>query len=91
MLLRLLFYCGGGAFIPVEIDDTSESKQAKWVEENSNKKTKQNKERESSLSGRHPHNCTSRPRPSHHTRLHGNLLIIHRRGGAASAAETTGL
>ncbi len=62
-----------------------------------NKKTKQRIwERESSLSGRHPHNCTSRPRPSHHTRLHGNLLIIHRRGGAAAAqrgihTDSTGL
>lgn len=85
-LLRLLFYCGGGAFIRVEIDDTSESEQAKRVEEKTQTK-KTRRERESSLSGRHPHNCTSRPRPSHHTRLHGNLLIIHRRGGAAAAAQ----
>jgi hypothetical protein len=40
-LLRLLFYCGGGAFIRVEIDDTSESEQAKRVEEKTQTKKKQ--------------------------------------------------
>lgn len=75
-LLRLLFYCGGGAFIRVEIDDTSESEQAKRVEEKTQTKKKQG-ERERAHYPADTHTTARHGQDHHITRVYTETFWLY--------------